>query len=185
VPEGQKSRVTYLADGPESIDPAARHGVTYVSPLPALKQRENVVFRALEVTPERTVLAYTFKQPVRIQAGNGVDSYWRGSISTRSREGILVIDSQRNVPLEVQGDVFHEVFADYREVVSGEFVPQRVRIDVNNAPGFGWGFDWTFAVYEPRLWLLSESRDARTPNSPPVMTLDNVKVNGEPARRME
>jgi hypothetical protein len=186
VAKEHKPQVTYQVDGPDSISPQAMHGITYASPLLALAHRENVVFRALEVTPEKTILAYTFKKPVRIAAGNGVEGFWRGSIAAASREGIVVIDSKRNVPLEVQGDVLHEYFEDYREVANGEFVPQRIRIDLTKENGsFGWGFDWKFDVYEPRLWLLSESRDARTLNAPPVMTLDKVKVNGKEARRME
>jgi beta-lactamase regulating signal transducer with metallopeptidase domain len=183
APQGQKSRIRYENTGPDSINPHATHGMTYVSQLAGLANPGNVVFRVLEITPQRTTLAYSFKKPVRVEAGNGVDNFWRGSTSSVSREGILVIDASRNVPLEVQGDALHERFDDYRLVDPGTYVPLRIQIDVLGHPDFA--FDWQFHLYEPNVWMLDAARNPQAPDGPPIMTLDNLLIEGKPARRLD
>ncbi len=185
---GKNRRMSFELPAPDATNLLARHGVTYASPLMKLGEHKNVVYRALEVTPDKAVLAYTFEKPVRIMVGNGVDDHWRGSIQSYSREGILVIDTARNVPLELQGDMLVERFDDYREVSSGQYVPLRIRI--SSSDEWIWrdtrmNFEWEFLVYEPNLWMFHRARDPQAPERTPIMTLENLLIDSQPARRLD
>ncbi len=146
-----------------------------------------MVYRAIEVTPEQTVLAFTLKHWGRVDAGNGIQHRWRGSFNLAIDAGLLVIDAKRNVPLSCEcraplilDETLRESFDDYVEAAPGQLVPLRVRIDLIDESD-AMHFDWTFHVYRPGLWLFSASRNTRQPQAPPVAKLENARIDGQPA----
>ncbi len=155
-----------------------RHGLSYTSSVELLtRDRASVVFRLIEEGPEKIRLAYSFTAPARLKAGNGVQHDWFGYFDGPLRDGILVIDARRFVPLENDSPLAKETFDDYAAIGEGHFAPRRVHVEHGEMK-----FDWTFRVYEPGLWLFSSGQYPRIANGAFVANVENVIVNEAPAK---
>jgi hypothetical protein len=58
-------------------------------------------------------------------------------------------------------------------------VPRRIKIDHGDMK-----FDWKFKVYEPGLWLFDNSHYSYVMPDQRVVFVDNVQINGRPAKEM-
>jgi Leucine-rich repeat (LRR) protein len=140
-------------------------------------RREKVVFRQVEVGRETILLRFLVQDSVGIAAGNGISGTWRGYFSGSLREGLLVLDKTTYRPVRTDlGDV-HESFAQYMDLGDGRFAPLAIQIEQG-----GTTWDWKFRIYQPGLWLLAESRQRDWEGrGEPLVIVDQVKVNGQPA----
>src|SRR3954452_25072662 len=68
------------------------------------------------------------KEPIRVEAGNGVDGSWRGYFSHPGREATIVVDAGRLVPLEERVGPTTILYSDWREAGAGRWVPLRVDV---------------------------------------------------------
>jgi beta-lactamase regulating signal transducer with metallopeptidase domain len=177
----------YNVDDPQTADRRVRMGIQFASTvLRLVENRDKLVFRAVEITPERIRLTYHVTTASKRAAGNGVRGPYNGYSDGPVTDGTIVIDPVRWVPLEAGDDPrrsepYRETFDDYVEIGPGCFVPRKVKILRGDRVTYG--FD--FQVYQPGLWLLSESRNTRDPGGPPLAKIENVIVNGAAATPLE
>lgn len=168
---------TIRVDG-NPVSPSVRQGITYHSAVHALAANPTAAtFRQVDVGDERITLAFTLKQPVGFEAGNGVRNGWFGNFSMPMREGVLVLDARRLTPLECRSDRVAETFSQYVEVAKDRFAPLAIKIQYQYSHR-EMIFDWAFQVVEPGLWLFAESQYQ---GHGTVARLDQVKVNGADA----
>ena len=93
--------VNELPAGVSSGWSAGTTRIRYCSALHRLvRDPSQVSFRRVDVDREKITLAYIFPEPARVAMGTGVSGSWRGYFSTSVREGMLVVDADRYVPLE-------------------------------------------------------------------------------------
>jgi hypothetical protein len=178
---GQYHVDTIQVDKPQSDGLWFVHGITY-SPLVAVmaKNPDLVAFQLVEVGAERIRLVYSLTKPLMMQAGNGIEHTWRGYFSNnRAHHGELVIEAPSLRLLSHKTDDWTETFADYVEVAPGHAVPRRIKIDHGDMK-----FDWKFKVYEPGLWLFDNSHYSYVMPDQRVVFVDNVQINGRPAKEM-
>jgi hypothetical protein len=167
--EGQQAR-TFQVDN-DQVPRAIRRGIAYDSPVHDLAAYPaEVIFRQVEVGDDRITLAYTLKMPVAAFAGNVVGE----SFSMLIRDGVLVLDGRRFLPLENRSVGMVETYSQYTEVEPGRFAPLAIRIEQGRQR-----FDWTFQVVEPKLWLFATSE---IDNGRVVRRLDQIRVNGADAK---
>ncbi len=156
----------------------SRQGIHYVGTPHVLAVRpEKVVFRQVQTHGETIRLRFLVQDSVKVAAGNGVTGSFRGFFSMPLREGTIVLDKHTYRPIrtEVDGDL-RESFSRYMGLGDGRFVPLAIQIRRESRQ-----WDWKFRVYQPNLWLLTESR---TGDGELLMTVDQVKVNGRQATPM-
>jgi hypothetical protein len=166
--EGKTFKVTKRAPAAG----VAHRGISYRGVVHELSANPGKpTFRTVEVGAERIRLAYTFKEPVGVYAGNGVAKTWHGFFSMAVREGFLILDGRNLTPLEVRSGELSEAFSDYVEVGKGRYAPLSIRVSQGRMR-----FDWRFRVYEPGLWLFERTGDGV------AAVVDQVKVNGAEAR---
>ncbi len=158
------------------------HALSY-SPAAAMlcAAPQRATIRMLDAGPEEIRIAYTAKEHLGYSGGNGVGGTWFKFRSGQTREGILTLDAKRMTPLEHQfnGNA-RETFSDYMQLPDGTWAPRRVRVSYDGNPYF----DWKFDVYEPGVWLFSKSLNVDEPEGEPIATVENVTINGQPARRL-
>ncbi len=158
------------------------HGLSY-SPAAAAVcwAPEKFVLRTVKIEPTGIRIGYTAKENVGFTAGNGVSGSWRGFVSGRISEGVLIIDPQRWVPLQ---NTFNrddrEEFQDYRKLPDGTWAPGGVKVFQNGKLSY----DWKFKIYEPGVWLFAKSENLEDPAAAPIATLENIEINGQPAKRL-
>ena len=133
----------------------------------------------MEAGDDRITLSYTLKEPIGVSVGNGVQRTWRGFFSMPFREGVLVLDARRFIPLESRSERLHESFSRYVEIGPGRFAPLAIRLKEGETETDGMRFDWRFQVVEPGLWLFAASE---TDASQVVARLDRIRVNGAEAK---
>jgi hypothetical protein len=95
------------------------------------------------------------------------------------REGVLVLDARRFIPLENRSEGLHETSSQYVEVEPGRFAPLAIRIKQGETEEDGMQFDRTFQVVEPKLWLFAASE---TDTGRVVARVDRIRVNGADAQ---
>jgi hypothetical protein len=158
---------------------AERQGISYDSAIHRLIQTpDQIAFRHVQVSGEKIILSYLLAEPVRVAIGNGIRSTWTGYFSMGVREGTLVVDAKRLVPLEHSAEGLHETYAQYVDLGHGCFAPLRINVDHS-----GMAFTWTFRVYEPGLWLFSSARyDTGQAESKVMASIDKVQINGGEAK---
>jgi hypothetical protein len=163
----------------ETSTGAERQGISYDSAIHHLIQSpDQIAFRHVQVSSEKITLSYLLAEPVHVAVGNGISGTWSGYFSMGVREGTLVIDAKRLVPLEHSAEGLHETYARYVDLGHGSFAPLRIDIDQS-----GMKFAWTFRVYEPGLWLFSSARyDTGQAESKVVASIDKVQINGGEAK---
>lgn len=167
----QDNPVQQVASGSGSI--YKRRGISYYSALDHLtRSPEQVIFRSIESEGDRTKLFYTFRERIRVSAGNGVSGTWRGYFSRPATDGMLVIDTNKFVPIEHKTKGMTETFSNYVLVDPGHHVPLRIQIDKMN-------LDWRFKLHLGRLWLFDRNTPT-TPDQPPIAKVTNVVINGKP-----
>jgi hypothetical protein len=170
----------YAVDDPREADRRVRQGINFTSAALRLAQNiDKLTFQSVDIGPERIQLMFDLKAIThpRWQIREGVTGHHRGGGDGPVRDGVIVIDAARFVPLEVRfepprEDRYREAFDDFVEVRPGHYVPRKVEID-----GVG-SHRWTFNVYEPGLWLFGSSRAVRDPAALPMVKIENVIVNG-------
>ena len=69
-----------------------------------------------------------------------------------------------------------EKYSDYLTVGDGRVVPRTVEV----SSGGAMRFRWSFAMYEPGLWLLDRSLASDTDEKDGFVRIDNVVINGAP-----
>jgi hypothetical protein len=154
--------------------PRARvQGVSYNALLQQLARApQSVTVTSLVEEGGKVRLFLSFKQELRCAIGNGVENSWNGYHSFRGREGSLVLDSQRWVPLEASVGRLQESFSDYVAVDPGHYVPLAIHEQLEES-----GYDWHFRLYAPGLWLFDESlSDGRR-----LAWVEQVKINAAEA----
>lgn len=163
----------------ETAGRAERQGITYGSVIHHLIQSpDRVAFRQVQTNGERVILSYLLAEPVHVAIGNGIRGTWSGYFSMGVREGTLVVDAKRLVPLEHKAEKLHEAYSHYVDVGQGHFAPLRVDVDHG-----GMKFAWTFHVYDPGLWLLASARyGAGQADGKAVAWIEKVHVNGTEAK---
>jgi len=176
---GSGDATTYEVPENGAVPGAVRQGVSYVSVLHGLKAHpERVVFRQVDVLPDKIALAYTLTEAPPASAGNGVLGPWRGFFSRGVPRGTLVIDPKTYALREHRSRFHQETLSDYVEIRPGHVAPLRVRVSDG-----GMEFDFRFRVYEPGLWLFASSgTESRAGESGPVARIDKVTVNGQPGK---
>ena len=135
---------TVSESGPDTG--AVRQGISYGSVLNGLTaQPERVVFRQIDVQPDRMTLAFTLAEAAPVSAGNGVLGTWSGFFSMRLSEGTMIVDPKtytlQECRSEVRGQSYRETLSDYAEIRPRHFVPLRVRVSSG-----GMAFDFQFRV---------------------------------------
>ena len=156
-----------------------RQGISYYSPIHYLtRDPGQIPFRRVEIGEERITLQYLLAEPTPVAMGNVISGTWRGFFSTRVREGTLVVDAKRFVPLEHTAKGLHETWSEYVDLGESHFAP--LGIDVEHD---GMRFGWKFRVYEPGLWLFAFAPDAAAGDDKKLIaSADKVRVNGEEAK---
>ncbi len=174
---GRDEQTFRVGEGP--VPGGVRRGISHASPIHHLAAHPDAAaFRQVEVGADRITLAYTFKQPIGIAAGNGVQQTWHGFFSMPFRDGVLVLDARRFIPLENRSDAVRETFSQYVEVEPGRFAPLAITVEEGEDEEDHMRFDWTFQVVEPGLWLFAASEY----RGRIVASLDRVRVNGSEAK---
>lgn len=178
---GENDPQVQRIDEPRRSAGAIRQGITYYGTPHALASRpEKVVFRQVEAGQETILLRFLLQDGVKIVAGNGITGRWRGYFSTPLREGVIVLDKTTCRPMRTEVGGVRETFSKYVQTGDGRFAPLAIRIEKESMD-----WDWTFRVYQPGLWLLSESRrHAVDGDDERLVTVDEVKLNGRSAVRM-
>ena len=124
-------------------------------------------------------MEFQFKKGMKGACGNGITGTWVGYSPFRIYHGTLVIDSENMIPLKCETNVTVEVFSNYVEIRDGHYVPLKIKVDKEEKMHFY----WRFGLYESGLWLLAT---AHYPSeSYRVVSVNNVKVNGQSARLIE
>ncbi len=172
---------TIRVDKPQTDGLWFVHGITYSPLLAAMAEDPSlVVFQLVEVDAEKVRLVYSLTKPTVMQAGNGIEHRWRGYFSNnRAHHGELVIDATLLRPISHKTDDWSETFGDYVEVAPSHAVPRHIKIDHGDMK-----FDWKFKVYEPGLWLFDTAYYSLASPDEPVVHVDNVQINGQPAKEM-
>ncbi|MGO9114607.1 MAG: hypothetical protein ACLP9L_35775 [Thermoguttaceae bacterium] len=157
---------------------AFRQGISYGSVLNGLTAHpERVVFRQIDVQPNRMTLTFTLTDGAPVSAGNGVLGTWSGFFSMNVSEGTMIVDPKtytlQECRSEIRGQSYQETLSDYAEIRPSHFVPLRVRVSSGDM-----AFDFRFRVYEPGLWLFASSL---LKDSTMIAQVDNVVINGERA----
>jgi hypothetical protein len=175
---GAEPAKTYEVPEDGRVPSVVRQGISYVSVLYGLKAHpEQVVFRQIEVQPDKIILSFTLTKHVPISAGNGVLGTWRGFFSRGVSEGTMIVDPKTLTLREFRCEEYRETLSDYAEVRPGHFVPLRVRVSQR-----GMEFDFRFRVYEPGLWLFASSHEGFEEKSGRIAHIENVIVNGQPGK---
>ncbi len=134
---------------------------------------DDVTFRFHRVEGDTITLAYSLKEPLRVDAGNGIAAAgtpYAGYVSTSAREGVLSIDATLWAPLEHSQGKIQETFSRYRSLGDGHVVPLKIEIQGKMK------FRWEFEVYEPGLWIVK-----LIPGTAVIPQVTDVHVNGRPA----
>jgi hypothetical protein len=158
--------------------PRARlQGMTYVSVLQQLAHApESVSVRESNEGSGRMRLTLIFATEVRGAIGNGVENSWNGYHSFAAKEGYVLIDPARGVPLEAGSGRLRETFSDYVQVDSQHYVPLSIHLQLDDTQ-----YDWHFSLFEPGLWLLDEGLSG----SRRLAWVEKVQVNSAPAQLRE
>ena len=172
---GEKEPKTYVVPEDGRVAGVVRRGISYVSVLYGLTTHaESVVFRQIDIAPDKMTLTFTLPSGASVSAGNGVLGTWSGFFSTTVSEGTMIVDPKTYALREFRCEEHRETLSDYTEIRPGHFVPLRVHVSSD-----GMAFDFRFRLYEPGLWLFASSHRE---GSPPAAQVDNVIVNGEPGK---
>ena len=164
---------TFEITNPRRTSRARLQGVTYSGMLQHLARTPgSATVLGISEEPKRMRLALKFDPPLRGAVGNGVENSWNGYHSFGAEEeGMLLLDTERWVPLEAQIGRVHEVFGEYVEFEPKQFAPLKIRIEVGDS-----AYDWRFRIYKPGLWLFDDSfSDGRR-----IAWVENVTVNSAP-----
>jgi HEAT repeat protein len=179
---GNDKPTAFEVDTKTSGGGSTRQGISYYSPLHRLaSDPSQVSFRRVDVGPEKVTLAYMLPEPMRVAMGTGVSGSWRGYFSTSVREGTLVVDAARLVPLEHTTADLQETWSEYAPQAPDHLAPRT--IDIRRK---GTQIHWKFQLWEPGLWLFSSAGESDPKDEePPLAAVDGVHVNGEKARMMD
>lgn len=175
----KKTRKGELQSSDVAVKPGDRQhgkhqGIAYDSAIHRLAANpDDVIIRAFDAGPERTTIAYSFRQPAGQAMGTGVADSWAGYFSRQTVNGTLTVDSKRLVPLEWHDDECRETFSDFVEIAPDQFVPQRIKIAKQDAMQFDWRFKWR----PEGLWLFHESRDVDTDEV--IASVENVRIGSK------
>ena len=154
---------------PSKTPRAKLQGVTYSALLHQLARApRSARVTDLSVDGPRVRLTLAFDPAIRAAVGNGVENSWNGYHSLAGSEGVLVLDTNRWVPIEAQLGRLRETFDQFVQLDAEHHAPLTIRIEVGETT-----YAWRFRVYEPGLWLLDNaySGDRR------LAWIDQVKVN--------
>jgi hypothetical protein len=159
---------------PAHASNAHRQAVTYYSILQHLARNPgSETIKRVEPWPGAIRLDVKFDAVVEGAVGNGVENSWTGYHTISGSEGYIVIDTNRWVPLEAGLGRLRERFSEYATVVSNQYAPLTVRLDIGET-----SYEWKFKVHEPGLWLYEEG----TSGTRKLAWIDHVKVNGTLAK---
>jgi len=151
---------------------AALRGIFYFPVLSYLTrpdQKDNILFRRIEETNGTLRLWYTLKKSIDVREpdGNGPAS-----------DILLEVDAKTLNPREHTAGRIHESFADFVPCADGTAAPRSIHVD-----GHSGKFDFRFLVYEPGLWLFTESRkNGPDGKSIVVERIEDIVINGQPAK---
>jgi hypothetical protein len=172
---GEKESKTYEVAENGRAAGVVQRGISYVSVLYGLTtDSKSVVFRQIDVQPDKMTLTFTLAGGTSVSAGNGVLGTWSGFFSTTVSEGTMIVDPKTYTVQEFHCGEYRETSSDWVEIRPNHFVPLRVRVSSGHM-----SFDFRFRVYEPGLWLFAWSQRE---GSTPIAQVDNVIVNGEPGK---
>lgn len=154
---------------------AARQGISYYSPIHHLtRDPAQVRFRRVDMGEQRITLDYILAEPAPVAMGTGISGTWRGYFSKRVREGTLVVDAKRLVPLAHTARGLRETWSQYVDLDADHCAPLSIDVDTR--------FAWKFRVYEPGLWLFAFTGDGGSEGEKKLIaSVDEVHVNGENA----
>jgi hypothetical protein len=159
---------------PARTSRARLQGVTYSTLLHQLAQAPQSA-TVTKMTEEKGILrlALTFEPAVRGAIGNGVENSWNGYHNLGGRDGYIVLDTERWVPLEASVGRLTETFGEYARVDGRHWVPLAIGEQIGDTH-----YDWHFRLYEAGLWLFDESiSDGRR-----LAWVEQVKVNSAAAK---
>jgi hypothetical protein len=152
-----------------------RRGISYQSALDHMARKpENVIFRSIDVGPDRIEIVYSFKTRQKVSAGNGVSGSWRGYFSMGVSDGTLIIDAKTFTPIEHRTKGLTETYSNYTPLDDGHQVPLRIQIDKMN-------LDWTFKLHPEGLWLFDRNTETES-GQEPVAKVTNIVINGKPLK---
>jgi len=115
---------------------------------------------------------------VKIEAGNGIVGSWLGYYSHSANEIMLIIDSQRLLPLEEKSGQTTLRFLDWRQVGDDRWVPGTVDVmkgDIRYQMHFSWMGD--------AVWLLTHAENLSRGSTQTVAFTRDVIVNGQAITR--
>jgi hypothetical protein len=88
-------------------------------------------------------------------------------------EGVLVIDTERWIPVQAQIGRLQETFGEFVQLDHQHYAPLKIRVEVGDT-----AYDWRFRVYAPGLWLFDDSfSDGRR-----LAWVEKVSVNSAEAK---
>jgi hypothetical protein len=155
----------------------ALHGTFYIPRLAYLTKPElenKILIRRIDEKNGILRLCYTFKVPVNVRAPNGNGNGPSGDV-------VLVVDAKTMTPREhtpTSRGWYRETFADFVPCAEGTYAPRSIHVEA-----FKRSYDFGFTVYEPGLWLFSQSRGRGTDQQPTVLErMEDVMVNGQPGK---
>jgi beta-lactamase regulating signal transducer with metallopeptidase domain/thiol-disulfide isomerase/thioredoxin len=148
-----------------------RRGISYYSAIDYVTANpDEVIFRGVDVGDKRIELVYALKEPVRVSAGNGVAGTWSSFFSRGVRDGTLTIDARNHTVIEHRSGELSETLSNYVEIRDGHYAPLRIQISK-------YKLDWTFALYEPGLWLFDKGTTGGKDEY--VARVQNVSIDGQ------
>jgi hypothetical protein len=159
---------------PARTSRARLQGVTYATLIHQLAQApQSATVTEIAEEKGKVQLELTFEPVVRGAIGNGVEDSWNGYHNLGGRDGYIVLDTERWVPLEAGVGRLTETFGEYARVDEQHCVPLAIREQIGDTH-----YDWHFRLYESGLWLLDESiSDGRR-----LAWVEQVKVNSAAAK---
>lgn len=147
--DGEIENVKSVA--PNQMFPVYRTALHYL-----VEKPDEAIYRQLnENESGGIVIAFSFKEPIRVSYGNGIRGKYHGFVQTNVYEGTLTIDGKTMTPKTLITNKSNVEFSDFIAMDRGRFAPRKMKIVQPLA------CEWKFDIYQGGIWMLDSIDDGR------------------------
>ena len=153
---------------PNQLFPVFRTALHYL-----VEKPDEVIYRQLnENESGEIVISFSFKEPIRVSFGNGIQGKYHGFVQTNVHEGTLTIDGKTMTPKSLITNNSKVEFSDFIQIERGQFAPRTMKIVQPLA------CEWKFDVYQGGIWMLYSIDDGR-------LKVKKISQSGMPLEKIE
>ena len=153
---------------PNQLFPVFRTALHYL-----VEKPDEVIYRQLNENEfGEIVIAFSFKEPIRVSFGNGIQGKYHGFVQTNVHEGTLTIDGKTMTPKSLITNNSKVEFSDFIQIERGQFAPRTMKIVQPLA------CEWKFDVYQGGIWMLYSIDDGR-------LKVKKISQSGMPLEKIE